>query len=333
MTGQSEVLLSIVIPVFNVEKYLRECIDSVLNQDLKNCEIICINDGSTDSSRAILKEYQYSNSHLKVIDQPNGGLGSARNTGLLSSVGRYIYFLDSDDFLLPESIAKIKTILVSEDLEVLVCNALINGEVNYFNNSPVFQNRLLTGDRYIKLSYQVNNTFAVPIWLHVYKREFLISNNFYFVSRIYYEDELFTPVVLHKANRVFIINEYILHYRFNRPYSITQSVNQKHFDDRKFIANKLISLYIQDNSFEEEYYRKLLEFLLISYDLAYSQGILVSKYFLLNKSQLNFIKQKVFWFNYDRKCIRLLQFNLKLLVLYRRNMLNVFVRKFINRFV
>ena len=103
--------LSIIIPVYNVELYLRECLDSVFIQDLTGCEVIVVNDGSTDDSPTIIDEYRsLYPSFLRVINKKNGGLSSARNSGLEAARGEYIYFIDSDDYLKPFAI---KTILNS----------------------------------------------------------------------------------------------------------------------------------------------------------------------------------------------------------------------------
>lgn len=94
--------ISVIIPVYNVENYLRQCLDSVINQTLKEIEIICVNDSSSDGSLAILEEYAAKDSRITVISQPNGGAGAARNNGMAHSHGKYLSFLDSDDFFEPD---------------------------------------------------------------------------------------------------------------------------------------------------------------------------------------------------------------------------------------
>ena len=91
--------VSIVIPVYNVEKYLKQCLESVVNQTLDKIEVICINDGSTDNSLNILKEYEKKYNNIIIIDQENKGPGFARNIGMKRASGKYIYFLDSDDYI------------------------------------------------------------------------------------------------------------------------------------------------------------------------------------------------------------------------------------------
>lgn len=91
--------VTIIIPVYNVEKYLEKCLNSVICQTLKDIEIICVNDGSTDNSQQILKEYAQKDERIKIVDKKNGGLSSARNAGLDAATGEYCYFLDSDDWI------------------------------------------------------------------------------------------------------------------------------------------------------------------------------------------------------------------------------------------
>lgn len=94
-----KILISVVVPIYNVEKYLNKCVDSLLNQDYSNLEIILVDDGSTDSSGKIVDEYKEKNKNIKVIHKENGGLSSARNAGLKEAIGQYIIFIDSDDWI------------------------------------------------------------------------------------------------------------------------------------------------------------------------------------------------------------------------------------------
>ena len=95
-------LVSVIIPVYNVEEYLRQCLDSVREQTLSDIEIICVNDSSTDGSLSILEEYAKKDPRIQVVTQPNGGAGAARNKGLSMAAGKYLSFLDSDDFFEPD---------------------------------------------------------------------------------------------------------------------------------------------------------------------------------------------------------------------------------------
>ena len=92
-------LVSVIIPVYNLEKYLKQCLESVVSQTLKDIEILCVNDGSTDSSLEILEEYASRDTRIRIINQENHGAGNARNTGLNIAAGEYLYFLDGDDYI------------------------------------------------------------------------------------------------------------------------------------------------------------------------------------------------------------------------------------------
>lgn len=124
----TEPLISIVIPVYNAEKYLRACLDSMLAQTYKNWEAICVNDGSSDNSAQILEEYAAKDARFHIINQPNSGVSTARNTGMRQTTGKYIYFMDADDIVSPylfELAEKIcKTILIVYVL--IICNQTIS---------------------------------------------------------------------------------------------------------------------------------------------------------------------------------------------------------------
>ena len=118
-------IVSVLIPVYNVEKYLKKCLDSVVNQTLTDIEIICVNDGSTDGSLKILEEYRSIDSRIKIINKANGGLPSARNAGLNAAKGRYVGFVDSDDYIEPNMFEKLVDVAEHEESEVVICGANI----------------------------------------------------------------------------------------------------------------------------------------------------------------------------------------------------------------
>lgn len=121
--------VSVIIPVYNVEKYLADCLDSVVNQTLEEVEIICVNDGSTDSSESILKQYSCAYNNITVIKQENQGLSCARNAGILHARGEYIYFLDSDDRITANAMEEMYNLAHKDELDVLY----IDGSVIYEN--------------------------------------------------------------------------------------------------------------------------------------------------------------------------------------------------------
>ena len=113
--------VSIIVPVYNVEKYLRECLESIINQTFQDIEIICVNDGSTDNSRKILTEYAQTDSRIKITDKENGGLSSARNAGLKIAQGEFISFIDSDDWVDKTMIEKLYNNIRALNTDISIC--------------------------------------------------------------------------------------------------------------------------------------------------------------------------------------------------------------------
>ena len=118
-------LVSVLIPVYNVEKYLSRCLDSLINQTLTDIEIICVNDGSTDGSLKILKQYQEKDNRIVIVDKKNGGLPSARNAGLDRARGQYVGFVDSDDYVEPSMFETLYKTAKKKNSEVVICGAQI----------------------------------------------------------------------------------------------------------------------------------------------------------------------------------------------------------------
>ena len=209
--GKKMPKVSIVIPVYNVEEYLRRCLDSVVNQTLRDIEIICINDGSTDNSSHILAEYQSKENRLRVISQKNGGQSKARNAGLEVATGEYIYFLDSDDYIKTYALEKLYTIAKTNNLEILFFDSEVFFENDILKNQ--FSEYLTAYDRkneytdvlngkdlFCKLV--TNNAYVVQPCLQFTKRKYLEEKNIQFLEGIIYEDNLYTFVSILQAERV-----------------------------------------------------------------------------------------------------------------------------------
>ena len=129
--------ISVIIPVYNVEKYLSQCLDSILNQTFKDFECICVNDGSTDKSLAILQEYVNKDDRIKIINQENKGLSGARNSALKIVNGKYITFIDSDDFVTIDYLEKLINIAEKEDSDIVYCRHKMYYFVdNKYENGP-----------------------------------------------------------------------------------------------------------------------------------------------------------------------------------------------------
>lgn len=211
------VKISIIIPVYNVEKYLREALDSVLNQTYTNWEAICVNDGSTDSSLRILEEYAQKDSRFVVVNQENGGVSRARNTGLNMMTGEYIMFLDSDDYL--ESCA------CEEALDSILKNNVdicIFGYQQLVNNELVKSYRSKQIEKIVTENIEPDYTIFLFLWSKIYSADFIKKNNLRFEEDQHTaEDTIFMyETVFNNATHCFL-NKQLYVYRVNRENSLT----------------------------------------------------------------------------------------------------------------
>ncbi|MEO5788407.1 glycosyltransferase [Gelidibacter sp.] len=202
--------LSIIIPVYNVEKYVSQCLDSVLDQDIdaKDYEIIIVNDGSTDGSLRIIQNYAKIHDRIKVIDKKNGGVGSARNCGMDVAQGKYIYFLDPDDYLISNSLKALVDTSERHHLDILT---FLSGffsksspkNQTIANNLPLDISvehpisPITTGEDYLENEY-----YRVEVWYFFINREFLKNSEIRFIEGRWMEDAIFSLELFLKAKRM-----------------------------------------------------------------------------------------------------------------------------------
>lgn len=242
---------SIIIPVYNVEQFLRECLDSVLNQTVSDWEAICVNDGSTDGSADILNEYASKDGRFKHIDQANGGLSSARNAGMKEAKGDYILFLDSDDWLETNALQALVDYLNGEDMLCFTGRRYFE-ETKTFNLADALRETTYgSGMDYYNENALLHRDFAfVCAVLRLYRRSFLLENGLCFKEGIYHEDNLFTPIACFHAGRVRQVNACLYNYRV-RANSITTTNSLKRLRDLMGIANELASFFIPKSGFDK----------------------------------------------------------------------------------
>ena len=234
--------LSIVVPTYNVEKYIARCLNSLHNQDVKHdtYEIIVVNDGSTDHSLEVVQELTATWINVKIISQPNAGLSEARNTGLRLAKGEYIWFIDSDDWIEEYSLPIIMEHL--KGLDILMIEHNLANDQSKTPNTIRYEipNHLYTG---IQILDQRNPQNCVPFY--IYRKSLITDNQLCFKKGIYYEDSLFTPMILCYAQDIRFLSQPIYNY-YQRPGSITNSrKTSKHCLDCIVIANELID-FIQN---------------------------------------------------------------------------------------
>ena len=216
--------VSVIVPVYNVEKYLRKCLDSVVNQTLEDIEIICIDDGSTDGSGAILDEYAQKDKRIKVIHQENQGLGAARNVGIDLAKGEYIGFVDSDDFIELSCLEKVYSKIeeTSSDLclfGIYRYNSILKipEEGDSFNLSHYGEN-VSQICRYTNIKKALFTRFSACAKL--YQTDFVKKNKLYFPVGIYFEDVFPHIRNMVLAQKICFFDENLYYYRANRTESI-----------------------------------------------------------------------------------------------------------------
>lgn len=218
--------ISLIIPAYNVEKYIEKCLYSCINQQVSSSffEIIVVNDGSTDDTEKKIDSFINTNSkfQIKLISQKNKGLSAARNTGLKHSVGDYVWFIDSDDWINVESLKKLKPLLESDyDAIAFGASTYIENKYVRYSDRTNFANQVLAGFEMFKYGlYQC----AVP--LTVYRRDFLLKNDLHMMVGVYHEDVEFSPRAYYIAENIYILND-ILYYIRQTPESITRKPNPK----------------------------------------------------------------------------------------------------------
>ena len=212
-----KVKLSIIIPCYNVEKFVEKCITSLVDQTLDNIEIIAVNDGSKDDTLKILKKLSKKHSNIIVIDKKNGGVSAARNDALKIAKGEYIGFLDSDDWVEPEMFEKMYNKAIKENLDIVACNT----NAVYPNENKLISSNVKETSTPEDLML---NAYAV-IWNKIYKKSIIDGIQFK-EGMTFCEDVLFLYMVYSRVKKVGAINE-ALHYYLQREGSLTYTYDKK----------------------------------------------------------------------------------------------------------
>jgi glycosyltransferase involved in cell wall biosynthesis len=225
--------VSIIVPVYNVEKYLNKCISSLLAQTLSDIEIICVDDGSTDNSLKILKSYAEIDNRIRVISQENQGVSSARNNGFTAANGDYVYFIDSDDYLELNAMEILYSYAILEDLDILYFNGTAEYQNEYmkekysgygqrFSRNHTYPG-VVNGKEMFVAMYQ-NKDYRVNMALQFLKRNYVTNNSLNFIPGFVSEDVLFTFSAILNADRVSYKDKRFFH-RLIRDDSITTNKN------------------------------------------------------------------------------------------------------------
>lgn len=208
-------LVSVIIPVYNVEKYLDNCIKSVINQNYLNLEIIIVNDGSTDNSGIISKAWTKNDRRIKLINKNNGGLSDARNAGLKIAQGKYILFVDSDDWLRTSMINSMLNVFCKYKVDMVECqfNYVYDDGNNVlsYNDNKRQDVEVIDRREYIKRLIAPNDQVTNHIWRKMFKRSLLPDHPF--CKGMVYEDVQAMPKILSKVNRIACLSKPLYYYR------------------------------------------------------------------------------------------------------------------------
>lgn len=272
---------SIIIPVYNVEKYLGECIESVLTQSFQSYEIILVNDGSTDTSGDICDEYAKKDKRIKVIHQENKGLSGARNKGIVSSTGEYLLFIDSDDYIAENSLEKLHDTIGENDIDVVfleIVKFLPDGTTQPMNDGYVKEKIVNKNQEEVWEHIANINKFPGSACSKAVKRS-LLSEDMLFVEGLISEDIEWCYRLFGKAVTYSYLEYPFYYYRQQRQGSITNSVSYKNLDSTLWIIKR----WATKNP--ETKYQKVLnsfisyQYMIMLYSISKMEKELSKKYF------------------------------------------------------
>lgn len=288
--------VSVIVPVYNSENYLKKCLDSLSNQTLKNIEIICIDDESEDNSLEILEEYAKNDSRIKIISKKHGGAGAARNVGLDNIKGKYVSFVDSDDWIEDDALELLYQTAKNKSTDIIMFKMLnFDNETNefyednYYNIKPLkkfFNNQIFNHKDIKNKIFKTANSTANKF----YKKEFLDGIEAKFPEGYIFEDNPFFFDVILNAERIILLDEY-LYYRRRRGGSVMSSKGEKYIGIIH-ITNIVLNVF-KNNKAYKDYKKGLINFKISSIKNRYNQidEIYKNEFFLKIKEDfLNFKK-------------------------------------------
>ena len=268
--------VSIIIPVYNAEKYLEKCLNSVIKQTLKDIEIICINDGSTDGSLNILQKYSEKDKRFIIIDQKNLGQSVARNKGLSVAKGEFIGFVDSDDWIGEDFYEKLYYAAIEYKADIAAGNILRvhdNAENKFYIKYDEIKIAKKTNKKY-KLAEIPENCY---IWNKIYNRKKLEKVDLKFKEGILYEDIIFTHKVLFYMKDLVTVPKSTYYY-YDNPLSTVNVDSEKRLTDRNRAYIESLQ-FVQDNCIKyEKYYRKYKWDKKITYSILGIPILIIRKY-------------------------------------------------------
>lgn len=256
-----EPVLSVIVPIYNVEQYLAECLDSIISQTEKNIEILCIDDGSTDKSKSIVETYTGLYDNIKLICQPNRGPSAARNTGIYNAKGTYIAFIDPDDIVAENMYQKMLTVANTNQLDLVMCGfKTIPNNIIIYPNFPA--NCVCNTLDFIKYNTKIHESNDLCFsWRFIFKRDWVIKEQILFNENVRCgEDTIYNLKALLSTTKVYLIKEALYYYRVDNINSIMRSKYNPYMEDS-------LALQVKDKKELIEKYN-LDQYTPITYDMS-----------------------------------------------------------------
>lgn len=248
--------ISVIVPVYNVGRYLRRCLSSIVQQDLQEIEIIVVNDGSTDDSLSIIREFAVQDSRIIVLDKPNGGISSARNAGLAIAQAEYISHIDGDDWVEKGFLKAMYDFAVANELDIAISDFYTDwddGRLEYFRDVWLLEECIFDSKKYLRQLFK--ETAQSAVWNKILRRELYSKHNILHPDHITVGEDIATIIrLVYFAHKVGRLNQAFVHY-IQRPSSVVHATSN---------ANKQLDLYkvfiLLDNFFAEQSYSNMQVF-------------------------------------------------------------------------
>jgi len=246
--------VSIIVPVYNVEKYLEKCLTSLVNQTLDNIEIIVVNDGTKDNSQIIIDKFkaQYPSKIVSIIKE-NGGQGSARNYGLKVASGEYIGYVDGDDYVDTTMFEKLYNVAKEDDSDIVICGNYVVDE-----NNNVIQKEILKIENNRKATISENRKILfdkMAVWNKIYKADFLKSTQLEFRNKKWYEDFDFSVNVLLSSKSISIVEEPLYYYLIRQGSTMNNSNINRNLEIKDAMCE--ITKFVKTNNLYDEFYEEI----------------------------------------------------------------------------
>lgn len=274
-------MVSIIIPVYNCEKYIEKCVKSVLDQSYEDLEIIIIDDGSNDKTLSICKELSKNDKRIRIIQQENKGVSCARNQGLMNVTGEYVIFIDGDDWVEKNFVECLLSDLLEKQVDLVACGWICEDEGGLISEKKQFAKKLINTEMAIRMAF-AESGFQGYLWNKIFKRELICNNNLFFDSSVtMLEDLLFVYEYLSKCKKIVINDKLCYHHVIYESSSREKCFKGKNFDIRWLSELKVLSKIIDNTG--DAYLKKFLK----------SRKVLVCGFYLKRMYECNYYNSEI----------------------------------------